>query len=145
MEIKLFDMCSFIGFYKKVHDGRFIYLDKNTLTANLIDTNLADEESDGVVEKDCDRAEKKYFEYVKANGMGVIVGFIDLVIVGYLDVIYNDACDVGVGIIPESFYVTKSAKETVKCAIVYYSNNKKHYVPLCDIKLLESEHLNEQN
>jgi hypothetical protein len=143
MGIKLFDMCSFSGFYKKVHDGRFIHLDKNTLTANLIDTNLADGESDGVVEKDCDRAEKKYFEHVKANGKGVVVGFIDLVVVGYLDVIYNDACDVGVGIIPESFYVTKSAKETAKCAIVYYSNNKKHYVPLCDIKLLESEDSND--
>lgn len=137
MEIKMFDMCKFNGFYKKVHDGRFIHLDKSTLTANLIDTNLADGESDGVVEKDCDRAEKKYFEYVKANGKGVIVGFIDLVVVGYLDVIYNDECDTGMGIIPESFYVTKSAKEIVKCAIVYYSNNKKHYVPLSNIEKLE--------
>ena len=136
MKIKMFDMCRFNGFYKKVHDGRFISLDKKTLTADLIDTNLADGESEGVVEKDCDRAEKKYFEYVKANGKGVVVGFIDLIVVGYLDVIYNDECDTGMGIIPESFYVTKSAKETVKCAIVYYSNNKKHYVPLCDIDKL---------
>lgn len=142
MEIKLFDMCSFSGFYKKAHDGRFIYLNKKELTADLCDINKWDE-NDGIVEANCERAEKKYFEYVKRNGKGVVVGFIDLVVVGYLDVVYDNEIDTGMGIIPESFYVTRSAKETVKCAIVYYSNNKKHYVPLCDIKLKESEDAND--
>lgn len=137
MQLGLFDKCKFIGFYKKAHDGRFILLDKKNLVAELIDINLADGENDGVIEKNCDRAEKKYFEYVKANGKGVIVGFTDLVVNGYLDVIYEDECDVGVGVIPSAFYVIKTPKEIVKCAIVYYSNNKKHYVPLTDLERIE--------
>ena len=132
MQLGLFDKCRFKGFYKKAHDGRFIYLNKKELTADLCDINKCDE-NDGIIEKDCERAEKTYYTHVKSNGSGVIVGFIDLVVVGYLDVIYEDECDVGVGVIPSAFYVAKTPKEIVKCAIVYYSNNKKHYVPLTDL------------
>ena len=53
---------------------------------------------------------------------------------GYLDVIYQDAVDVGVGTIPEKFYVDKRPKEVVKCAIVYYANNMKHFVAITDIE-----------
>ena len=53
--------------------------------------------------------------------------------VGYLDVIYQDECDVGVGTIPEKYYISKRPKEVIKCAIVYYANNLKHFVPLDDI------------
>ena len=137
MQLGLFDKCKFGGFYKKAKDGRFIYLDKSTLTANLMDMNLADGEFDGTIEKDCDRAEKTYYKHVTSNGKGVIVGFTDLVINGYLDVIYEDECDVGVGVVPSAFYVIKTPKEIVKCAIVYYSNNKKHYVPLTDMERIE--------
>lgn len=135
MNVKMFDMCKFNGFYKKAHDGRFIYLNKKELTADLCDSNKWDE-NDGIVESNCERAEKIYYKYVSSNGKGVVVGFIDLVISGYLDVIYEDECDVGYGVIPSAFYVTKTANEIIKCAIVYYSNNKKHYVPLCDVEKL---------
>ena len=67
------------------------------------------------------------------NFIGVIVGYKDIVIKGYLDSVYQEECDIGVGVIPEAFYVSKRAKETVKCAVVYYANNMKHYVPLEDI------------
>lgn len=33
-------------------------------------------------------------------------------------------------IIPEKLYIQKVPKEIAKCAIVYYANNKKHYVPI---------------
>lgn len=41
-----------------------------------------------------------------------------------------------IGAIPEAFYVSKRAKETVKCAVVYYANNLKHYVPLEDLEVM---------
>lgn len=132
-EAKLFDRCKCKGLYKKVYDGLFVYLDKENLKADLVNTNLAGADNDGTVEKDIDCAEKRYYEHKDSNFSGIIVGFTDLVVVGFLDVIYQDACDVGVGIIPEAFYVSKRPKEVVKCAIVYYANNKKHYVPLEDI------------
>ena len=138
MQLGLFDKCTFSGFYTKAHDGRFVYLNKKELTADLCDINKWDE-NDGIIEANCERAEKTYYKHVSANGKGVIVGFIDLVVVGYLDVVYEDECDVGVGVIPSAFYVTKTPKEIVKCAIVYYSNNKKHYVPLTDLKRNEVE------
>lgn len=76
-------------------------------------------------------SKKNYFKHVDKNFIGVIVWY--KVIKGYLDSVYQEECDVGVGVIPEAFYVSKRAKETVKCAVVYYANNMKHYVPLEDI------------
>lgn len=130
--MKLFDKCKCKGFYKKAHDGIFIYLDTQNMKADLVNTHIRTD--DGVmVEEDIECAEKCYYEHKYGNFSGVIVGFIDLVVVGYLDVIYQDACDVGVGVIPEKYYIAKRPKETVKCAIVYYANNMKHYVPVEDI------------
>lgn len=133
MEAKLFDKCRCKGFYKRAHDGLFIHLDRENLKAELININLACADDDGVVEEDIDCAKKRYYEHKDGNFKGVIVGFVDLVVVGWLDVIYQDACDVGVGVIPEKYYIAKSPKEIVKCAVVYYSNNKKHYAPIDDI------------
>lgn len=130
----LFQMVKCGGFYKKAHDGICIMLNKDDLTADAINTNLWDTEDEGIIEHDCDRVEKKYYEFVKANCKGVVVGIVDLIVTGYLDVIYQDACDVGEGVIPEKFYVTKTAKDTVKCAVVYYANNMKHNVPLSCIE-----------
>lgn len=136
MNVKLFDFCKCKGFYKKVSDGIWVHLDKTTLTAYSMNTNLVSEDNDGTMEADIDRVEKTYYEYVKGNCRGVVVGFVDLVVKGYLDVIYQDACDVGVGVIPEKFYVCKTPKDVVKCAIVYYANNKKHFVPLEDCEVV---------
>ena len=132
--MNLFDKVKCRGFYKKVHDGVFVYLDKSTLTAYSMNSNLAGVDNDGTVEEEVHEVEKTYYEHKVGNFSGVIVGFKDLVVKGYLDVIYQDAIDVGVGVIPEKFYVEKNPKDVVKCAIVYYSNNKKHFVPLEDIE-----------
>ena len=134
--MKLFDKCQCKGFYKPAHDGIWVHLDKTTLTAYSMNMNLVDVDNDGTVETDIDCVEKTYYEHVQLNFSGVIVGFKDLVIKGYLDVIYEDAIDVGLGIIPEKFYVAKRPKEIVKCGIVYYANNKKHLVPLEDMESL---------
>lgn len=66
----------------------------------------------------------------KAYKSGLAVGFTDLIVTGYLDVIYNDAIDVGVGILPEQFFVQKNKNHVEKCAIVYYAKQQK---ALCTI------------
>lgn len=126
MKAKLFDRCKCRGYYKKAHDGVYIQLDEKNLTADLM-------KSGKVIEEDVDRVEKRYYEHKDGNFSGVIVGFVDLVVVGYLDVIYEDAIDVGIGVLPEKYYIDKTPKDVVKCAIVYYANNLKHYVPIEDI------------
>ena len=130
--MKLFDKVKCKGFYSKVHDGTYIFLDTQNLKAAHMNSNAIN--TDCLVEEDVDRVEKIYYKHVNQNFCGVIVGFTNLVVTGYLDVIYNDAADVRVGIIPEQFFVRKNPKRVVKCAIVYYANNKKHYVPLEDIE-----------
>ena len=130
--MNLFDKVKCKGFYSKVHDGTYIFLDTQNLKAAHMNSNAIN--TDCLVEEDVDRVEKIYYKHVNQNFCGVIVGFTNLVVTGYLDVIYNDAVDVGVGIIPEQFFVQKNPKRVVKCAIVYYANNKKHYVPLEDIE-----------
>lgn len=132
--MKLFEKVKCKGFYKKVHDGIWVHLDKSTGTAYAMNSNLVDIDNDGTMEADIDCVEKTYYEHKKANFSGVVVGFKNLVVKGYLDANYQDAVDVGVGVIPEKFYVAKRTKEVVKCAIVYYANNMKHYVSLEDIE-----------
>ena len=131
--MNLFDRVKCKGFYKPFKDGRWLYLNKETLTADSMDNNLIDASNDGTVEKDVEYIEKTYFKHVDKNFNGVIVGYKDIVTEGYLDAVYQEECDVGIGVIPERFYVSKRAKETVKCAVVYYANNMKHYVPLEDV------------
>nr|DAI47949.1 MAG TPA: hypothetical protein [Caudoviricetes sp.] len=131
--MNLFDKVKCKGFYKPFKDGRWLYLDRKTLTADAMDNNLADGNNDGTVEKNVEYIEKTYFKHVDRNFIGVIVGYKNIIVKGYLDAVYQDECDVGVGVIPETFYVSKRAKETVKCAVVYYGNNMKHYVPLEDV------------
>lgn len=129
MKVKLFGKCKCKGFYKKSHDGIYIQLDDKNLTADLMNSNNKDE----LVEKDIECAEKRYYEHKDGNFSGVIVGFVGLVITGYLDVIYDCGVDTGFGTTLDKYYISKRPKEIVKCAIVYYANNLKHYVPIDDI------------
>lgn len=139
--MKLFEKVKCKGFYKKVYDGTYIFLDEINLTATHMNSNSQD--TNCVVEENVDRVEKTYYKHVNQTFCGVIVGFTDIKVTGYLDVIYNDAVDVGVGVLPEQFFVKKTPKYVCKCAIVYYANNKKHYVPIEDI--VENENKHEQD
>ena len=136
MGIKLFDKCKCKGFYKPFKDGRWLVLNKETLTADAYDNNLRNNGNKGIVEKDVEYIEKTYFKHIEKEFVGVVVGYKDLVVTGYLDAVYQEECDVGIGIIPESFFVNKRPKDVVKCAIIYYANNKKHYVPVEDMEVL---------
>lgn len=126
--MELFDKVRCTGYYKKAHDGVWVHLDKDNFTAYAMNSH-----NDEATEADVDCVEKSYYEHIKSNFRGVIVGFKDLIVKGYLDVNYQDAVDIGIGSIPEKFYVEKRAKEVVRCAVVYYANNRKHFVPLYDI------------
>lgn len=128
MEAKLFDKVKCKGYYKKVHDGVYIQLDTKNLTADLMNSH-----SDKVIEEEIDRAEKRYYEHKDGNFSGVIVGFVDLVVTGWLDVIYDCGIDTGFGTPPDKYYISKFPKDVAECAIVYYANNLKHYTPIEDI------------
>ena len=127
--VKMFDICHCKGFYKKMKAGRFMFLDEETMTANEMDFSVTDT---GIVKKDIESMEKTYYKHVNKNFKGVVVGFTDLVITGYLDAVYEYNDYNG----NEKLYASKRAKDIVKCAIVYYANNKKHYVPLEEVKEL---------
>lgn len=122
--MKLFDKVNCEGYYKKAKDGKYIILCDEFCKGDAYNS------SGELLEEDVEQLEKTYYEYKEQKFTGVIVGFVDLVIVGYLEVIYQDVIDVGVGVIPEKLYIQKVPKEIAKCAIVYYANNKKHYVPI---------------
>lgn len=124
--MKLFDKVRCKGFYAKFNDGKYVFLDTHNLSADFMCNEI-------VIKAEDERIEKTYFRHKKMNFSGIVVGFIDLTISAWLDAVWQDAVDVGIGVIPEKYYVDKTPKERVKCAIVYYANNKKHYVPLDDI------------
>lgn len=85
--MKLFEKVKCKGFYKPFKDGRWLYLDRETLTADAMDNNLADGNNDGTVEKNVEYIEKTYFKHVDKNFIGVIVGYKNIVIKGYLDAV----------------------------------------------------------
>ena len=136
--MKLFDKVRCKGFYAKFNDGKCIFLDTNNLSADFMC-------GEDIIEDDDERIEKTYFRHKEMNFSGIIVGFTDLTISAWLEAVWQDAVDVGIGVIPEKYFVHKTVKDRVKCAVVYYANNKKHYVPLNDIVevLKEGDNRNE--
>lgn len=116
------------GFYAKKNDGNYLILDSQQLVADHYNSNFSEP-----VEKDVDGIEKVYYEHRDQNFKGAIVGRKKLITVGYLDVIYDEPIDTGLGTIPERFYIDKRPKEIRNVYIVYYANNLKHYVDENDI------------
>ncbi len=117
------------GFLKPVHDGKFIHVDNDTLDAYYEDNN-----TEKVGECLCDGSLeylKTYMQLTQRNFKGVVVGIKNVVVSAWLvaDTYshYNGR---------EYIKVTKEPKEVKECAIVYYANNRKHYVPL---ECIESE------
>ena len=158
-DIKLFEKYKTTGYLTKVKDGTYIELDEHTGTAYKRNSNsispydtceFDDNDIDdlwGVTKKKKDEDEIEFGEYVdktyyklkEKTGKGVVVGFVNVVTKGRLCPVWEDAVDVGVGIIPEKYYVSKETAETKRCAVVYYANNKKHLVPIENIETLEKE------
>lgn len=119
------------GYLKKVFDGRFIETHENegeTLDCIYVDTNNPDLDIECQYCGDLDFL-KTYYEYKEKKFTGVVVGFKDIVIDGYLTV---ETCTNWLG--SEYTKFGKQCRTTASCAIVYYANNRKRYVPLKNIE-----------
>lgn len=127
------------GFLKPVNDGRFIAVDQSALSASYMDTNKVEVEfnentletsliNDGTVGQcECEGIKeflKTYMQPVKQEFSGVVVGIKNIIVNAWLcaNVFYSYG--------KEYVGVYKEPNEVKECAIVYYANNRKHYVPL---------------
>lgn len=131
MKPKLFQKVSCKGYLKKVYDGRFIETFKNegeTLDCTYVDTNNPDLDIECQYSGDLDFL-KTYYAYKEKQFTGMVVGFKDIVIDGYLTV---ENCETWSG--RDCTKLGKQPKTVQTCAIVYYANNRKRYVPLNYIK-----------
>lgn len=132
MDIKdiLFKKVKCSSFLKKVWDGKFIQVYKGELdSASYCDSNDPENE----IESDCCGEYdflKTYYEKKQRNFTGFVVGIKDIVVTGYL-VADTDSCPYN----GEHLKIYKHPKEIIKCAIVYYGNNRKRYVPLENIEV----------
>lgn len=117
------------AFLKKASDGKFIELYRDSLAADYIDHKNPDFnlkcECDGSLE-----FLKVYYEVKKRNFKGIVVGIKDIVTTAYLTVDTSYHYDG-----TEYIYPGKVPEKICKCAIVYYSNNRKSYVPLENIEV----------
>lgn len=124
MENILFKKVNCNSFLKKVWDGKFIQIYKGEYDeASYCNSNDPDNE---ITSECCGELDflKTYYKETHRNFTGFVVGIKDIVVTGYLvaETIFDfRGC--------EYLKVYKQPKETIKCAIVYYGNNRKRYVP----------------
>lgn len=118
------------AYLKKVKDGRYIEVLKNEGDMKDCTYMINDEPYktecgyDGSLE-----FLKTYFEISVKEFEGVLVGYKDIVITGYLTVETDydwQNC--------ESTRLGKTPKQIIKCGIVYFGNNRKRLVPLENIE-----------
>lgn len=127
----LFKNVTCTSYLIKAHDGKFIVKDDDGNCYYMI-LNGEETEEKQIPEEDYDGSlnyEKTYYERVSRKCKGIVVGIKDVVITGFL---YVDVNTDYLG--RENTYIGKQAKEIVKCAVVYYANNKKHLVPVESIE-----------
>lgn len=121
----LFKKVKCTAFLKKVWDGKFIQVYKGDLDeAFYCDSNSPDKK---IASDCCGELDflKTYYKETKRSFTGFVVGTKDIVTEGYLvaDTNYDfRGC--------ERLDIYKYPKDVVKCAIVYFGNNRKRFVPL---------------
>lgn len=117
------------GFLKPEKHLKFIEIDNENVKAYVIDPKMPGEagrrelEDDEGVMNDC-------YTFTKKKFTGFVVGYKNIVVRNDLTAIWNDPVDVGVGTIPGKYVIEKNSIKETKCAIVYYGNNRKRYVPV---------------
>jgi len=113
------------GYLKRIYDGRYI---------EKIDGEcfyMVENEKFEIECEQCGELEflKTYYKVTEKNFKGVVVGIKAIVMTGYLvvdtDYDYYDR---------EVVKISKQAKDTCICAIVYFANNRKRLVPLENIE-----------
>ena len=118
------------AYLKKVHDGKFIDISQEDFEATYVDYgNLGKlytvSECDGSLD-----FLKTYYELIEKEFTGFVVGVKEVTATAYL------VADIGYQYNGKEYiYVQKEPKDIYKCAIVYYGNNRKRYVPLENIKV----------
>lgn len=127
------------AYMRKVNDGRFI----NFPTGNPEDAIAAikgyDPETDLTIVEDVTLEdgdydlEKTYYERTEKEFVGVVVGIKDVVATGVINV-GTEYDFTG----REYTKLSKWARDTVKCALVYYGCNRSRYVPIEDMKIMKN-------
>lgn len=131
MDIKdiLFKKVKCSSFLKKVYDGKFILATHGDIDeATYCDSNTPGIEITSECCGDHDFL-KTYYEVKERTFTGFVVGIKDIVVTAWLvaDINYDYVGS-------EHLHIFKDADKIIKCAVVYYQNNKKSYVPLESIK-----------
>lgn len=135
-----FRMVECSGYLQKINDGRFIihnnvdgsvYADLNSQPDNSF--KLDENNSCWMKEigESCGDLEfiKTYYKFKENHFVGMCVGYKEVEVSAYLYVDWDSST--------EQEYVGKQTKDLVRCAVVYFANNRKRYVPLEYLK--ESE------
>ena len=118
------------AYLKKVYDGKFIDVSQDDFKAIYTDySNLDKLYTESTCEGDLDFL-KTYYEFKEKEFTGLVVGIKDVTATAYL------VADTGYQYNGKEYIdVGKEAKDIYKCAIVYYGNNRKRYVPLENIEV----------
>lgn len=118
------------AYLKRVRDTKFIDVDQDTLTADYV-THKGHEvtREESGCEGDLDFL-KTYYDFTKKEFTGFVVGIKDIYATEYLIADTGYHCNGR-----EYIEVRKEPKDIYKCAIVYYGNNRKRYVPLENIEV----------
>ena len=125
----LFKCVECSAYLKKVNDGVHISLTYGEPNEDKSGTFHHADGSETKCQFEGDGVDKTYYTRKDAKFRGLVVGIKGIVAKGLL------FTDTGYHYNGEDYgYVGKQAVETVRCAIVYYSDNKKRYVPLDAIK-----------
>ena len=121
----LFNKVKCSGYLKRINDGKFIEVYKGDVD-EAIYRNSNDENFE-ITSEACGDTDflKTYYEVKEKNFKGFVVGFKTIILTAYL-VADTDYDFIG----REHLRIYKEPKERIECAIVYYSNNRKRYVPL---------------
>ena len=130
MEDILFKKVKCNAYLKRVYDGKFIDVSQDDFKATYVDYGNPDKV---YTESECAGALdflKTYYEFKEKEFTGLVVGIKDVTATAYL------VADTGYHYNgKEHIDVLKEPKDIYKCAIVYYGNNRKRYVPLENIKV----------
>ena len=124
---EIFDLVRCGGYIRPVRDGRHLIPDKENPFHGWFVTGRDGDTGQPIlwdVAYRGERLEKEYYTYLARPFRGVIVGFRDMMLRATLEATTEE--DDG-----ERLPVVRRVDEQiVRCAVVYYTNCRKHFVPL---------------
>ncbi len=121
--MELFDLVRCGGFVVPVRDGRHLVQDKDDPLCGRFVTDHGRTVLQEVRYRG-ERLQKTYHAYVERPFRGVIVGYRDILLRA---VLLADVEETDGPLVPR---VSRVEEEYAHCAVVYYANCRKHYVPV---------------